>query len=173
MDKTPEMSEKRTARQAILAAFRDIVLEKGYDGMRVLDVVERSGVARSTFYEHFQSREDLLLDSMRAPMEMLSQLAGPAPDVRKAASVLEHLRQNRTLAISLLAGESASVVRALLAELIAQTAPQPPGIAHAVAGAQLGVISAWLDNFDGRSPNELAQTLRDVTTALTAVRGAR
>ncbi|HZZ64815.1 MAG TPA: TetR/AcrR family transcriptional regulator [Candidatus Baltobacteraceae bacterium] len=164
------MSEKRTARQAILDAFRDIVLERGYDGIRVLDVVERSGVARSTFYEHFQSREDLLLDSMRVPMESLSQLAGPTPDLQKAVFVLEHFRQNRTLAKSLLDGESTSVVRTLLAELIVQSDPLPPGIAQAVAGAQLGVIAAWLDGSDGRSANELAQTLRQVTTALIGLR---
>ena len=173
MDKTPKMSEKRTAREAILEAFRDIVLERGYHGMRVLDVVERSGVARSTFYEHFQSREDLLLDSMRAPMELLSQLAGSTPDLQKAVLVLEHFGQNRSLARSLLDGESASVVRALLSQLIVQAAPQSPGIAQAVAGAQLGVIGAWLDGTDRRSANEIAQTLREITTALTGRRAPR
>lgn len=47
MDKGREMSERPSAREAILAAFRDIILENGYDGVRVLDIVQRSGVARS------------------------------------------------------------------------------------------------------------------------------
>ena len=49
MDKAVKMSESSTARDAILAAFRDIILEGGYEKCRVLDVVARSGVARSTF----------------------------------------------------------------------------------------------------------------------------
>lgn len=169
MDKKPEMSEKRRpARDAILAAFRDIVLDTGYDGVRVLDVVQRSGVARSTFYEHFASREDLLRDSMRGPMHLLAQLASPLPDEAKAAFILEHFVENRDLAQGLLDGQGAKFVRRLLAELIADASPRAQEYAHAIAGAQLAMIAAWFTGEDACSAAALAHKLCAVTRALLA-----
>lgn len=166
MDKTSGMSERRGAREAILAAFRDIVLESGYDAVRVLDVVQRSGVARSTFYEYFQSREDLLLDSLRAPLQMLAQLAGPMPDTRRTTAALEHFAQNRTLANSILEGPSAPAVRRLLAAMISDAAQRRPRFAEAAAGAQLAVVSSWLDGRDIRPAAEVAIALREITSLL-------
>jgi AcrR family transcriptional regulator len=166
MDKTPGMSERRGAREAILAAFRDIMLESGYDGVRVLDVVQRSGVARSTFYEHFQSREDLLLDSMRGPMQLLAQLAAPAPDTGKTTAALEHFAQNRELAKSVLDGESAGAVRRLLAEMISNAAQRRFRFAEAAAGAQLAVITSWLEGRDDRPAAAVATALREITALL-------
>jgi AcrR family transcriptional regulator len=166
MDKTPGMSEKRGARDAILAAFRDIMLERGYDGVRVLDVVERSGVARSTFYEHFQSREDLLLDSMRGPLRMLAQLAGPTPDTGKTTAALEHFAENRELAKSVLDGQSATAVRRLLAETISEAARRHVRFPEAAAGAQLAVIAAWLQGHDAQPAAAVAASLQEITTRL-------
>lgn len=166
MDKTPETSGRVGAREAILDAFRDIVLQSGYDGVRVLDIVQRSGVARSTFYEHFQSREDLLLYAMRTPLHLLAQLAGPKPDTEQAAFVLAHFVQNREFALSIIDGHSAGDLRRLLAEMIAHEGNLPAEFADAVAGAQLSVIASWLEGNDSRSAHGVAALLRDVTTRL-------
>lgn len=170
MDKTAEMSGKPAAREAILTAFRDMILQSGYEKVRVLDVVERSGVARSTFYEHFQSRKDLLRESLRGPLELLAQLTAPSYDPARMAIVLEHLAQNRALVKSLMANPGTETLIDVFSELIESRsdAPVPPIAARAVAGAQLAVISSWLDGKDARSSKDLAQALREISLAIQA-----
>lgn len=48
-------------RARILSAMFDVVCERGAGNVSVAHVVERSGVSRRTFYEHFADREDCLL----------------------------------------------------------------------------------------------------------------
>lgn len=168
MDKMTRMSGKLAARDAILQAFAEIILESGYEKVRVLDIVERSGVARSTFYEHFQSREDVLRDSMRGPFEMLAQLAAPSCDLTRVASTLKHFMENRALAKSVMGNPGTDTLIDLLSELIETRVDSfvPAMVARAVAGAQLAVISSWLDGKDPRNADDVAQTLRGMSLAL-------
>jgi len=166
MDKTAETSGKPAAREAIAAAFRDIILEAGYQDVRVLDVVKRSGVARSTFYEHFASREDLLRDSLRGMFALLAQLAAPSCDMPRMAVVLEHLAENRVMVKSLMANPGTNVLVDVFSEVIEEELAQPASTARAVAGAQMAVLSPWLDGKDARSAAELARAVRDLSLAL-------
>lgn len=46
--------------EKIYNAFADVLLEKDYSNVRIQDVLDKSGVARSTFYAHYKTKEDLL-----------------------------------------------------------------------------------------------------------------
>ena len=48
-------------RARMLGAMFDVVGERGAVSVTVADIVERSGVSRRTFYEHFEDRDDCLL----------------------------------------------------------------------------------------------------------------
>lgn len=55
------MNKKITkTNEKIYDAFAQVLLEKDYDDMRIQDVLDKSGVARSTFYAHYKTKEDLL-----------------------------------------------------------------------------------------------------------------
>ncbi len=65
------ISEMRTAsidprvarsRAAVLLAARDLVIEGGFDGFTIEGVSVRSGVAKTTIYRQWESRNHLLLD---------------------------------------------------------------------------------------------------------------
>jgi AcrR family transcriptional regulator len=47
-------------RKAIFQAFLSLLNKKGYDDMRVQDVIDKADVGRSTFYAHYASKEALL-----------------------------------------------------------------------------------------------------------------
>jgi AcrR family transcriptional regulator len=47
----------------MLVAMADSVVELGYAGTRVADVIAKAGVSRKTFYEHFRDLEDCFLAS--------------------------------------------------------------------------------------------------------------
>lgn len=63
----------------IIAALAEETSEKGYQAVTVADLVRRAGVARSTFYENFNSKEDCFLAAQdRAMQEALSRVVDAA-----------------------------------------------------------------------------------------------
>ena len=50
----------RRSRQAIFSAFEGLLAEKRYEQITVGDIIERADVGRSTFYAHFETKDDLL-----------------------------------------------------------------------------------------------------------------
>jgi AcrR family transcriptional regulator len=62
---------KRT-RQALHRALSELVLEKGYTDVTVEDITTRANMGRTTFYLHYQDKEEILLESLE---EHLTELA--------------------------------------------------------------------------------------------------
>ncbi len=56
----PLRSDAQLSRSALLKAARELVAERGTDAVTVVAVAERAGLNRSTAYQHFRSREELL-----------------------------------------------------------------------------------------------------------------
>jgi AcrR family transcriptional regulator len=55
-------AQKRFTRQHILDAALDVFVDKGYIASTVEDIIERAGTSRRTFYAHFRSKTDVLLE---------------------------------------------------------------------------------------------------------------
>jgi AcrR family transcriptional regulator len=45
----------------LMAAFTELMAERGYAGVRIGELVNRAGVSRATFYEHFEDKQHCLL----------------------------------------------------------------------------------------------------------------
>jgi AcrR family transcriptional regulator len=80
MDKTPQLSENATpdrrsqrTRQALSQALIALIQEKRYDAITVQDICDRANVGRSTFYAHYQDKDDLLTSNFQHVMESLGQ----------------------------------------------------------------------------------------------------
>ncbi len=65
----------------ILAAMAQVVTEKGYSATTVADVVERAGVSRKTFYEHFADKLDCFLATYDAAAELLLDTMASAAEI--------------------------------------------------------------------------------------------
>lgn len=52
----------RRTRELLKNALMQLIEEKGYDVVTIQDVADRANVGRTTFYSHYQSKDDLLLD---------------------------------------------------------------------------------------------------------------
>ena len=60
-------------RARILSAAFDVASERGFQDMSVTQVVDRSGVSRRTFYEHFSDREDCCLAAFDQALARVSE----------------------------------------------------------------------------------------------------
>ncbi|GAA4736333.1 TetR/AcrR family transcriptional regulator [Phytohabitans rumicis] len=53
-------SSADATRQQILAAARELFVERGYAGASIKDITERVGVTKGSLYYHFSSKEEIL-----------------------------------------------------------------------------------------------------------------
>ncbi len=78
----------RLAREEVLASQRgrmldamaEVVALRGYSAATVADVVDRAGVSRKTFYEHFRDKEECFLAAYDAGVEILMATMRDAGD---------------------------------------------------------------------------------------------
>jgi AcrR family transcriptional regulator len=85
MEDEPHAPPKRrrdpaSTREAILAAARELMAERGPEGMTISEVAHRAGVNRGTAYQHFRTRDELAAAVHRGFSETLtSMLTGERP----------------------------------------------------------------------------------------------
>jgi AcrR family transcriptional regulator len=153
--------DRRVARtqSLVLGAFYDLMLSRGYDGFTVRDLIDRADIGRSTFYEHFESKEDVFEHSVAHPLTALADalLAGAPTDGLRG--MVEHFWANRAVARATFDGPPRLVMERVLARLMtarlercirearsAARAELPLALVAAqLAGAQLGLVSAWIE----------------------------
>lgn len=138
----PDRRVQRT-RHAILEAFRDLVVSESYDDVRIADIVAKAGIGRSTFYEHFRGKDELLTHSITWLFEVLADASVGRADEDRLAFVLDHFYEQRRLARVLLHGRPLRLLTDRLASLIGQRASSVL-IAHGAAAAQLEILGTWL-----------------------------
>src|SRR5688572_4934244 len=59
-------------RHLLSQAFVQLMREKGYSAITVSDIIERANVGRSTFYSHYQDKDDLFVHELDRVIEVLS-----------------------------------------------------------------------------------------------------
>lgn len=167
---------RRTLRNALV----ELILQRGWDEISVVDVCERADVGRSTFYTHFADKEELLLsgfDDLRGALRARHPVAtsghGGAP-LGFAGSMIEHASENLRLFRALVGKRSGHArqkrFRQTVIELVCEApaaltppGPRPLGTAHYLAGAFLELLSLWLDTRPTLAPKELEQLFQELS----------
>jgi AcrR family transcriptional regulator len=157
---------KLRTRTALLQAFAELFLERGYDAVAVAQVADRANVGRSTLYEHFRTKDDLLKASLDRPFRALAIAAEPDADVRVVLRLLDHIRAHAAAVRLLLAQPMRSRIARVLAEHITATmtssCPNRPATelrAIALAEGQLALIERWLFGPVLVSPDAVAEEI--------------
>jgi AcrR family transcriptional regulator len=74
-----------------LRAFNSLLLSRGYDEVMPADVAEAAGVARSTLYEHYGGKEEMLRHSLLPILEPLAACVGSPNLPPRLEAMLEHI----------------------------------------------------------------------------------
>jgi AcrR family transcriptional regulator len=105
------MRTQRLLGEALIA----LLLEKRYDDITVQDILDRANIGRSTFYEHYWDKEDLLTSEIERVIDLLDQhIATPSqhPAVfLPSLALFQHVREQQRLYRALLRGQG---IQALL-----------------------------------------------------------
>jgi AcrR family transcriptional regulator len=176
-------------RHALRDALMALIVEKGYETITIQDIADRADVNRATFYLHFKDKDDLLYQSMEEVYNELVEHArlfdreaiaqGDFSSLRDASD-WEHLAAHKEFYRVLLSerGSASFIVkvRRYLANLMrdefircflppdARTRYPLDVIAYACAGAQIGVMTWWIESDSPLPPQAMADMLFDIVT---------
>ncbi len=141
----PAEEVARNQRERLFAAMVAVVAEKGYEGTRVEDLLELSGVSRSAFYEHFSGKEDCLLAAINAflgpTIGAVAESNGHAPGEERARAAFDALIE--------LIVDQAAASRMCFVEIYAAGPHAVEQIDNAVDAFQ-GFVSETLEQMPGR-----------------------
>lgn len=169
----PDPRRRRT-REALVSAFMLLALHRRYHEIRVGDILEVSGIGRSTFYEHFAGKDAVLAASMGDALSRLAKMSTGETTVQQAAMLLAHFWSNRAMAPGVFQGAAYRVVRnALVGQVEDALKHRDAGrlrlprrlAAHALADGVLSPIAAWLAGDAACTPVDLATALHDASRA--------
>jgi AcrR family transcriptional regulator len=125
MDKQNDKRIRRST-QLLYNALMALVGEKPFDKITVQEIIERADVGRTTFYAHFQSKEDLFLSSHEEIITVISRsFFTEEGGLRTTLSpelmgFLEMTQQSRDTYFYLTWGSATNEILRLLKERIAQ-----------------------------------------------------
>ena len=165
----------RRTRTAIVTAFNELLFAKGYDAITPGEVAERADIGRSTFYEHYSSKNDVLAQSLAGILRPIARAGLTAAPEPALTTVIEHFWSSRRFASGMLAGEARPVMNGLLRDMIAEEIAdaQPAGsagipallLATHLAHGHLALIEEWLTGRHGCPAPRLAEILYGIACA--------
>lgn len=168
---------RRRTRQALLSAFVLLALRRRYHEIRIDDLLEASGVGRSTFYEHFAGKDALLAASMSDALSLLAGVPTGESTPQQLAALLDHFWHNRAMAPGIFQGAAHRVVRNALVRRVEDALKHGDGgrlrlprrlAAHALADGLLSPVVAWLGGEATCGAGEFAMALHDASRATLA-----
>lgn len=170
---------------ALDRAMLDLAAERDIDEIPVTELVARAGVNRSSFYQHYSSREELLAQALDRAAEAAATLPastnlpanGEAP--AQLVEFLQHFADHAAIYRRALGPRGSTLVAArvkartydLAREGIQLTVSGPDEIlpldvqAAGVAGALLGALEAWLNRDPLPGPETAGRWILRLLTA--------
>lgn len=149
--RTSDVHRSRT-KAWIVEAFHRLVLRRSYRDIGVSELSRRAGVGRSTFYEHFQDKDDVLQTALTPVLLPLAAAAVGKGENSRVCETLAHLRENRLRTLAMLDGPMRIDIERALARLVREQLAGQAGrdqrrlewVTAGIAAAMIGVIHAWL-----------------------------
>jgi len=168
-------------RELLQKALIELISERGYEAIKIQNIVDRANVGRTTFYKHYSSKDELFMSCHEAvvnkfrigPLHPLSREEMLSPEAPPGmTSAYRHLEDGRALLYSIFQGKdgllllrrirdwSAREIEANLRAAFAEADSAIPFdvLANYLAGAQIALVQWWLEKHQPYTLENLAQT---------------
>lgn len=133
----------RRSRQRLLDAAAECFGEHGYSQTRIADITAAAGMSQGGFYRHFKDKNDILVEALREPLDLLLATTGSM-----AGSGVD---EDRILATNTAFFRVYAEHRKVLRVIREAAALHEPGLVELwldVRGRYVGRIEAWLRELD-------------------------
>lgn len=182
--------QKRT-RKAVFEAFITLLERKAYEKITIQDIIAEADVGRSTFYAHFETKEELLHSICDELLAHVIQAAGDGThthglkesDGTPLSAIchsLKHLQENDYSILRLLTCESHAIFlgyfRTAVQEMVRLQLPVKDAAARLgvpedylcwhITEGYLALVDWWLRQKPQLTPQELDKCFRAVTEPL-------
>ncbi len=175
-------------RERLQKALIELISECEYHVITIQDIVDRANVGRTTFYLHYNGKDDLFMSCHEAivsefhfgPRHSLSREELLAPEAPAGmASAYRHLEARRAQLYPIFLGRDGSLIlrhiraqstKEIETNLRAAFAESKDTIpfnvlASYLAGAQIALVQWWLEKRRPHTPENLAQTFHRLQRA--------
>lgn len=184
MTASPNSTDRRVLRTrcALHEALVSLMVEHGWDDLSVQDICERANVGRSTFYLHYQGKEELLsnsLDNLRKELQAQARVTkiGNGNSLQFVRGLIEHACEQRLLFRSIIGRRSGYVVhmrfRKMVIQLVKDDLPlrigknwQRQAAVRYISGALVEMLAWWVDANTPCSAMELEEYFFRMTLPL-------
>lgn len=112
------MISSSESRARLLEAFNHLILGRKQGRPALREVIKNTGVARSTLYDHFGGRDDLLLEAIKTPLNAMADVGTGNGEAEALVTMLEHFRSRRQDALELLSGPLRYRINRTLAQMM-------------------------------------------------------
>lgn len=172
----------RRTKQHLHTALMSLIAEKGYDKITVQNLTDRADVGRSTFYAHYETKDDLLLSGMHRLTDdiELHMVDDPAAGdaILPSLGVFRHVADNHRLFKAMIGSRGIDLVHQAAQDALIERARSaidlrtatgersstpPDARAAFVAGSLLMFLSWWLDNDMPYPPEAMADMYHQMT----------
>jgi AcrR family transcriptional regulator len=167
-------------RQLLSEALIQLMVQRQYDLITVQDVIDKANVGRSTFYAHYQDKEDLLTSSFERVLAMLNPHVdrGDAATARllHTEGLFQHVKDHHYLYKALMWGQGLELLfkkgqaylsRNIEEQIVLLTSqhelPVPLSIlSNYLAGTLLTLLKWWLDNNMPYTPQRMDEIFQQL-----------
>ena len=111
MEKGNKVVDRRIQRTKKLLwdSLISLILRKGYDQITIQDIIDEANIGRSTFYSHYENKEQLLFSGQPHLTEMLFQQGEEGTGV-SFTTVFRHAWDNKDVAKALFGKQSGHIL---------------------------------------------------------------
>lgn len=165
-------------RTSLTQALLSLLPERGWDELTVQDLCDRANIGRSTFYAHFQNKEELLASGLNDLRTFLSEpqssaaTVQPADELAFVGGLINHIDENKILCRAIFGRRSGHVVqmrfREMVAQLVREHLAHAPGgwqrdaAVHFISGALVEMLAWFVDSGSAVSADEVERHFRSL-----------
>lgn len=181
-DAKPEQDRRVLKTKALLRdAMLALMAPRGWDEMTIQEICDKANVGRSTFYVHYRSKDDLLLEGMNDLRDMISAQAAEAEGsgFHFLAGLLAHMDQQHEVFKAAIGRRSGHGVARRFRKMVFQLveielkrrqhpAAKNPWVAMFVAGGIVEAMAWWVDAPEPPSITDMKRELDELAQATLA-----